>query len=140
MTAGNRARVHMLLEAMEVLGVDFHFAFITWENADVKAMQQRWGEPRVSIIEKRFTQNYSALWRRIRNRALRKLSLERHHPLEVDCYRSPGLQRAIEELRQKIHPDRVMVEYVFNSWMLDLFPATTRKLVDTHDKFADRYA
>ena len=140
MTAGNRARVYALLEALETLGVDFHLAYITWEDADIKAMQARWGESRVSLIAQKLTQNYSALWRRIRNRSLRTLGWERFHPSEVDCYRSPGLECAILDIGRIFRPVCVLVEYVFNSWMLELFPASVRKVIDTHDKFANRYA
>src|SRR5260370_2136061 len=85
---GNRARIHMLLEAMEILDVDFHFVFIAWELADKEAMQKRWGEHRVTVVSHRPTPRHAAFWRRIRNFTLRRLRLERYHPVEVDRYRS----------------------------------------------------
>jgi glycosyltransferase involved in cell wall biosynthesis len=137
-TGGNRARIHMLLEALDILGVDFHFVFITWESADKEAMEKRWGKQRVTVIPHQLTPRYAPLWRRIRNFTLRHLQLEQSHPLEVDFFRSPDLERAVMDVAHDYQPKCVMVEYVFNSWMLDLFPSTVRKLVDTHDRFADR--
>jgi glycosyltransferase involved in cell wall biosynthesis len=139
MTGGNRARIHMLLEAMENLGVDFHFLFIARENGDKDAMEKRWGEHRVTVVSHRATPRHSAPWRRARNFTLRHLQLERYHPAEVDLLRSPKLERAVMDVAHNYQPRCVMVEYVFNSWMLDLFPSTVRKLVDTHDRFADRH-
>lgn len=138
-TAGNRSRIHMLLEAMEFLGVDFHFLFITWESGDKDAMGKRWGEQRVTVIPHQLTQRYSAFWRRIRNFTLRHLQLERFHPLEVDLYRSLELRRAVMDVAHEYQPTCVIVEYVFNSWLLELFPPSVRKLIDTHDRFAHRH-
>ena len=139
MTGGNRARIHMLLEAMETLGVDFHFIFIVRDNADKDAMEKRWGEHRVTVVSHRPTPRHSAFWRRARNFTLRHLHLERYHPVEIDFLRSPELERAVMDVAHDYQPECVMVEYVFNSWMLDLFPSTVRKLIDTHDRFADRH-
>jgi hypothetical protein len=129
----------MLLEAMENLGVDFHFIFVAWELADEEAMQKRWGAHRVTVISHKLAQRYSALWRRIRNFSLRHLQLERYHPLEVDLFRSPELGRAVMNAADEYQPTSVIVEYVFNSWLLELFPPHVRKLIDTHDRFAHRY-
>jgi polysaccharide biosynthesis protein PslH len=139
MTAGNRARIHMLLEAMESLGVDFHFIFITWEIGDKDAMQKRWGRHRVTVVSHQQRSKHATFWRRVRNFTLRHLGLERYHPLEVDCHRSPELAQAVMHVADDFQPTCVMVEYVFNSWMLELFPPTVRKLIDTLDKFAHRY-
>src|SRR5207302_3203612 len=139
MTGGNRARIHMLLEAMETLGMDFHFIFIARENADKDAMEKRWGERHVTVIRHQFTGRQAALWRRARNFTLRHLQLERYHPVEIDRLRSPELELALMDAAHDYQPKCVMVEYVFNSWLLDLFPSSVRKLTDTHDRCAGRH-
>lgn len=136
---GNRRRIYALLEAMETLGYDFHFAFFAMEDGDRGAMEERWGAQRVSVLPYTFKPRYAAFWRRVRNYTLRHLGIEKFHPSEVDVFASPELGKRVWEVFCQFRPSCVIVEYVFNSWLLEQFPATVRKLIDTHDVFADRY-
>lgn len=45
----------------------------------------------------------------------------------------------LERLHREHGFDAAMVEYVIHSAALDLFPANVRKIIDTHDSFADRH-
>lgn len=45
----------------------------------------------------------------------------------------------LERLHRQHGFDAAMVEYVIHSAALDVFPANVRKIIDTHDSFADRH-
>jgi glycosyltransferase involved in cell wall biosynthesis len=136
---GNRRRIYALLEAIQALDHEFHFAFFPMEGGDRGAMEKRWGAQRVSVLPYTFKPRYAAFWRRVRNFTLRHLGIEEFHPSEVDVFASPELAKRVWEVFCQFRPSSVIVEYVFNSWLLEQFPATVRKLIDTHDVFADRY-
>ena len=57
----------------------------------------------------------------------------------VDMWYDAGIDRHVAEVARAVRFDTVLVEYIFFSRVLDLFPPTVRKLVDTIDVFSDRH-
>ena len=60
-------------------------------------------------------------------------------PLPIDALKSAQLERRVLKLAAEFRPDAVLVEYVFYSWLLELFGPEVRKIIDTHDVFTNRH-
>ncbi|WP_209375582.1 glycosyltransferase family 4 protein [Roseomonas indoligenes] len=122
--AGNRQRIHALLRAIQGFGHRVEFAFVRREAVDdaaVAAMEEAW----------------EALHLIPYDRSAERQSLGVTHAL--DDWFPPALEEAIAALAGAETYDLVLVEYVFLSRALDLFPAQTLRVLDTHDVFADRH-
>jgi glycosyltransferase involved in cell wall biosynthesis len=136
-TAGNRRRVLNLLEMLESFPCDFRFLWFAQESGDIAAMRGRWGE-RLVPIPIQCPEPPPAGWWRVRNAVMRRVRGEHDHPLPLDAFRHEPLRAAIAREAAGFEPTCVITSYVFWSWVLELFPKTARKLIDTHDILGDR--
>jgi glycosyltransferase involved in cell wall biosynthesis len=142
---GNRSRMRALLQACRELGYELHFAGVRLtpqERAATLPHVDRW----VADFD-RPLRRLKAL-RRVAStllrctKALLPKSIRRIYvlPSGVDSgFCSHWLPEA-RALQQRANYSRVLVAYVFNSAFLEAFPTATRKVLDTHDVFADRDA
>ncbi|MCA1338154.1 glycosyltransferase family 4 protein [Pseudooceanicola marinus] len=146
-TAGNRSRIRELARAVQELGHELTFVILPAEldQGDAAAHEAAFGAARGG----RFVQlsNGGALghlWYRVRRKArlgwrkaLRLLGIEAGHYSALDqTWYAPWAAQLAELGRDA---DAVIVEYVFNSKVFDCFPATTRRILDTHDAFGERH-
>ncbi|WP_419897276.1 glycosyltransferase [Roseomonas sp. USHLN139] len=121
--AGNRQRIQALLRRLKAQGHEVHFCFVAREAVgpgDIEAMRAAWDRLTVLPYDR---------------------SQERRSKGEVfgiDDWFPPSLEAAIAGLAEEEVYHLVLVEYVFLSRALELFPAGTLKLIDTHDVFAGR--
>jgi glycosyltransferase involved in cell wall biosynthesis len=76
---------------------------------------------------------------RARRKAIRLAGKAFHLNLPVDCYFDPESAGYVRALVTEHRFDAVVLSYVFYSRLLDAMPGPVRKLIDTHDVFADRY-
>jgi glycosyltransferase involved in cell wall biosynthesis len=122
--AGNRARIHAVLQGLKAAGHAVHLCLLLRENpspAALKAMRAAWDE----VIEVPH------------DRAQEARSLGVLHGL--DDWILPEAEAAFAALAARAPGfDMVLVEYVFLSRALEFFPAGTLKLLDTHDVFGGR--
>ncbi|WP_159997730.1 glycosyltransferase family 4 protein [Roseomonas sp. 18066] len=121
--AGNRQRIQALLQRLKGLGHEVHFCFVAREavgEPDLAAMRAAWD--RLTVLPY--------------NRAQERRS--KGNVFGIDDWFPPGLEAAIAGLAQEEIYHLVLVEYVFLSRALELFPAGTLKVIDTHDVFAHR--
>ena len=136
--AGNRARVFHLATALSAIGCEAHFLFTGHESGDLEAMHRYWQDRFY-----RFPGPYQRA--AIRNRLqwlscfFRYSRLERAFNIPVDAWYYDGLDPAIDQLQKKHHYDMVLVEYIFLSKALLHFGPQTRKIIDTHDVFTNRF-
>ncbi|SHI90144.1 Glycosyltransferase involved in cell wall bisynthesis [Roseomonas rosea] len=122
--AGNRQRIHALLSALRGFGHQVEFAFVQREAVvpeAIEAMRAAWD--RLHLIPYDRTAESPSLG----------------ETFALDDWFPPALEEAIAALAQAGSYDLVLVEYVFLSRALELFPPGTLKLLDTHDVFADRH-
>lgn len=122
--AGNRARIHALLLALQAAGHAIHLCLLARENpspAAIAAMRAAWAE--VVIVP--------------HDRAGEARSLAPLHAL--DDWILPETDSAFVALAaRKPAFDMVLVEYVFLSRAFEHFPDTVLKVLDTHDVFGGR--
>nr|WP_239027294.1 glycosyltransferase family 4 protein [Ramlibacter algicola] len=140
-TAGNRSRIRQLALALQRLGHDVTFVVLgsPHEACDDAAHVAAFGAGHFHRIDKRH-----ALRKWVRGaipgaakRVLRRIGVECAYYSPLDRFRDADFLRALGQLR--LAPDVVLVEYVLDSWVFDAFPRSARRVLDTHDAFANRH-
>lgn len=137
--AGNCARIVNLIEALQGLGHEVHFLHVTYTKGNPDAMRAHWGNC--------FHQyNYQKPWRKyhwhgipIPDRISRKILNRGWLHQYIDQHYDFGLDAHLRELQQTNKFDAVIVEYVFFSAALNVFPESVHKLIDTHDVYTERH-
>lgn len=135
MTAGNRARVHALVTALQEMGNDVFLAHVQSEQGDTAKMKEVWGDRFVSIPYTR-PQSRGA---EIRRRLLRPFNPEARYLYSLDEWYDKSIDPVLKQLQEKHRFDTVIVEYVFFSRALECFDGDVLKIIDTHDAFANRH-
>ena len=133
--AGNRARIHNLINALVAGGNEVVFAHVQRERGDVAAMQACWGEAYLPLP---YQQPWSSLRHHFR-RLLVRMGNHRGHRLGIDDWYDNSIDSRLPELIAAHDIDAVLVEYCFLSKALLAVPEGVRRLLDTHDSFADRH-
>ena len=122
--AGNRLRIFKFLKKLQSFGHFIHFVHIDREQASAE-------DEREMMIE------WDAYHSIPYDRALEKRTLGDVYGIDDWC--NANIESYIANLLKKDSYDAVIVNYVFFSKVLELFPKDTVKIVDTHDVFADRH-
>ena len=137
-TAGNRARVLALARGIEQLGHELHVAQLLTADADTVAMRAAFGE-RLHLLRGR-PPHASPRWpARLRRRGLQLLRDPDAYLWGLDDYFDPAILRQLSELQERHGYEAVIVEYVFWSRALEAFGDDVLKVIDTHDRFANRH-
>ena len=144
--AGHSVRIQHLCKAIQALGHDLTFIHFTSklerQRPDDDAHRALFGADHYIRLDKGNALARTAFWlhgkavRRAR-KTLRMFSDDAGYYSGLDQNWRPAWTRQLRALAQDF--DVVIVEYVFNSRALAAFPAGTRKLLDTHDAFANRH-
>lgn len=136
--AGNRARILTLANSLSAAGHELYFAWVALEEGDRIAMTKHFDGAFTELMyrEPKAVSSVSArLWRRM----LRQLGLASAYVWGVDDWYDPALTPQLTALHEKYRFDVVFVEYVFLSRAFEAFPDNVIKVIDTHDRFADRH-
>lgn len=143
-TAGNRSRIRELARALQELGHDLTFVILPSEldQGDAAAHAAAYGADHFTILSNGgpLGQRWYRIRRKLRlgwRKALRKLGIERGHYSALDQTWYAPWQGQLAALGRDA--DAVIVEYVFNSRVLEAFPPRVRRLLDTHDAFGERH-
>lgn len=132
--AGNRARIFSLLSGLRSAGHQVYFTFVRVESGDEAAMASIWDgffpipyqRPRDRWLKRQYDK-----W-------AKRLGVHRVIPYRIDDWYYPGMTDVLREIRKKVEPDVVLVEYVFMSKAMECFGPDTLKILDTHDVFGNR--
>ena len=140
-TAGNRSRIRQLASAIQELGHDLTFVYLEskWEAADDDAHEAVFGKGGYVRIARK---HWLARWMRDvaiggAKRVLRLAGVQAAYYSPLDRFQDRNFLRELARL--DLRPDVVVVEYVLDSWAFEAFPRTARRVLDTHDAFADRH-
>ena len=140
-TAGNRSRIRQLATAIRDLGHELTFVYLEsrWEACDDAAHEAAFGREGYVRIRKKAWPAKWALGAAVGagKRALRFAGVEAAYYSRLDRFRDRDFLRALRRL--DVRPDAVVVEYVMDSWAFAAFPQAARRVLDTHDAFADRH-
>lgn len=135
--AGNRARILTLVENLRSAGHELHFAWVALEDGDRIAMTKHF-EGAFTELKYRAPPALAAM-ARMRRLVLRQLGRASAHVWRVDDWYDPGLTAQLAALQARHGFEAVFVEYVFMSRSMEAFPREVLKIIDTHDRFADRH-
>lgn len=140
-TAGNRSRIRQLALGIRELGHELHFVYLEskWEDCDDAAHEAAFGKDRyIRIAKKNWPAKcaWAAATGAVR-RALQFAGVDAAYYSRLDRFRDRDYLRALGRL--DLRPDAVVVEYVLDAWAFAAFPQAARRLLDTHDAFADRH-
>ena len=136
--AGNRARILTLADSLTAAGHELHFAWAALEDGDRIVMMKHFDGGFTELMY-RIPKTVSSMAARLRRQVLRKLGLASAFVWGVDDWYHPALTPQLTALHEKYRFDVVFVEYVFLSRALEAFPDEVIKVIDTHDRFADRH-
>ncbi|WP_269541305.1 glycosyltransferase [Cerasicoccus fimbriatus] len=121
------------------MGIEVHFCHIPFQSGDEKAMHSYWRE-RLHVTP------YDKPWKKIRiagipmpDKITSPLAAHGLGVMPIDYFFNDALLPHLREINQRIKPDAVMVEYVFFSKAFEAFPASTHRVIDTHDLFSNRH-
>jgi len=136
--AGNRARILALADGLMAAGHELHFAWVALEDGDRIAMMKHF-DGRFTELKYQVPKTVNGVSARLRRSMLRRMGQASAHVWGVDDWYDQGLTAQIRALQAQHGFDGVFVEYVFMSRALEAFPAEVVKVIDTHDRFADRH-
>jgi glycosyltransferase involved in cell wall biosynthesis len=123
-------------DALVELGHEVHFLHLQQTlRADRAAMQAYWRE-RLHVFRSLSPGSFLG---RARRKAIRLAGNAFHLNLPVDCYFDAEAAEYARDLVTDGRFDVAVLSYVFYSRLFEAMPAPVRKLLDTHDVFADRY-
>ncbi|CAN7591680.1 glycosyltransferase family 4 protein [Pseudoxanthomonas sp. LjRoot143] len=144
--AGHSVRILQLCKAIKTLGHELTFIHFTskldTQKPDTASHVAFFGTQDFLHLDNGRRLSRAAFWfrgklLRRRRKILRRLGNDRSHYSRLDESWREAWTLQLQGLKREF--DAVIVEYAVNSRALDAFPATTRKLLDTHDSFADRH-
>ncbi len=151
--AGNRLHIKSLVTFFKEQNWDVHFLYLAIEDYDKDAMFSFFNGKlniitRDIIFQKQKTFGYlKKKFNQITNRCLRKaqqktgiITISQYlHNSEVDSHFSVYISGIIKKLQSTHNFNVVICEYVFISKSLKYFNQSVFKIIDTHDRFTDRF-
>ena len=139
-TSGNTSRILALAVELRRQGHEVWFLHSDFQPGDADAMSSWWGD--------RYVRHRYRTPRKKNRLVLGGLPIPDRWRgwfiakgwayQTVDHHYDPSVAETACALHEEYHFDAVIAEYVFFSKVLDAFPSSVRKLLDTHDVFSNR--
>lgn len=139
MDAGNRARVANFIAALRAVGHQVHFAHVQTSGFDGEAMVRRLGSDRLHLFPYFAQPPEQTLLVRWSRRIAKRLGFESAHVWTLDSWYPPQLTPLLATLQATHRFDAVVANYVFMTKAFEAFPAPCLRILDTHDKMANRH-
>ena len=121
--AGNRSRIFSLVKYFQNLGHHITFAYFAQEGQDaqaIAAMKAEWDDfYLIPFLTPSRQKTHGELW-------------------GTDDWYDPTITEEVCSLLRRKTFDVVFCEYIFQSKVLELFPAKCIKVIDAHDRFGGR--
>ena len=121
--AGNRSRIFSLVKYFQNQGHHITFAYFTQEGDDpqsLEAMKSEWDDfYLIPFVTRSRKKTHGELW-------------------GIDDWYDPTITEKICSLLRARTFDVVFCEYIFQSKVLELFPAKCVRVIDAHDRFGGR--
>lgn len=152
-TAGNRQHIKSLVHFFKKQNYEAHFLYLAYEDYNENDMRSFFGK-NIHIISKKdlysnkktFRYIYKKL-KSILDNQIRKFQYLLHfitrnqllYNSEADAHFSVFVKPVIQALQDKHHFNIVVCEYAFMSKSLTYFDNSVFKILDTNDRFTDRF-
>lgn len=148
-TSGNRARILEMCNYLFESNHEVHFWYIKVEGGDQIRMSEYFkgnfiafdvDQKYTKSLIKKFAEKLVVLYKKFdTNLFFRNVFYGIVHNIDVDFLFTNMLSNRILDCANKTIFNTVIVEYIFLSKALEYFPKSVLKIIDTHDKFTDRY-
>lgn len=125
---GNRKRIFRICKMLQDAGAKIHFVHYPAEA--------EWRQKLPARAQAEMTAAWDGYYLVPPTGELHAAPVGSHHM--IDEWSDPQLENTVQWLSQKIRPNVAIVNYSWLSRTLDLMPADTLKILDTHDKFSGR--
>ena len=119
---GHRKRIYNLTMYLKKMGHDIHFVYFNEDplkDCDLVSMSKEW-------------KTFTLIPRR-------KLLNLRHGNYELDEWYQEDISLHLNKIIDLFHIDMIWMNYIWQSKLLELIPKDILKVIDTHDKFTDRF-
>lgn len=151
--AGNRQHILGIANAFKKLNHTVFFLYLAYENYDEAELRKYWANS-LAIVPREILYKPLPLIKRAGNRGKKDLrkyyqyirykigKIDKEQYLYnhfADDYVSQNLKPLVKQLQRQHKFDVVVCEYAFISKLLDYFEAAVTKIIDTHDRFTDRF-
>lgn len=152
--AGNRVHLLELSGLLRKNGFDVHFLHLAFEEFDENEILRYWGNHlytinRVQLFEKgpllqyyfnRILQEVRRLKRKIQQNTGYIDKLQLKYNSEIDDHFPRTIKENIKSLQREHQFEIVICEYVFLSKVLTFFDRKVLRILDTQDRFTDRFS
>jgi hypothetical protein len=143
--AGNRRHIFSIVEDLKALNCNVFFYYVNREAFDLESMNSFFNMELEIFNQKPNRNFFYRVKRRIELVTLgifdfslqRKKRKQYNHPLDLD-FPTEIIPKVLSIIKRK-QIDVVIVEYVVLSKVLKYIPKNIKKIIDTHDKFTDRF-
>ncbi len=135
---GNRARIRNLYQAIQAAGHKVDFLNIKMENGDYDRDRDFVGEAYYHALDFTYNAALPSIIRRLIKRFTdRQFLFYVNNALDDYCdKKTVDYVKALDAVN---HYDVIWVEYIFLSRIFEYFGQDKLKILDTHDRFTDRY-
>jgi glycosyltransferase involved in cell wall biosynthesis len=151
--AGNRQHIKSLVNFFKERNWEVHFLYLAYEDYDEEQMQSFFGAnfhviSKSDLFQSRKTFDYVVKKiKTVIGKQIRKLQFfsgsitndQLKYNNEVDNYFSVFIKPKIKTLQREYHFTAVVCEYAYLSKALTFFDKAVLKMIDTHDRFTDRF-
>lgn len=152
-SAGNRQHIKSLVDFFKAQNWNVHFLYLAFEEFSEEDMNSYFGTDltiltKSQIFESRKTPDYilkkvSMLFSKLKRRLQYFGGFITKNQLlynsEVDLYISVFVKPVLKRMQKKHSYNCVVCEYAFISKALTYFDNSVFKIIDTHDRFTDRF-
>lgn len=135
---GNRARIRNLYQAIQAAGHEVDFLNIKMENGSYDRDRDFVGEAHYYSLDYTYNEALPSFVRRFIKRFTDRQYLF-YVNNAIDDYCSKKTVNFVMALDAANHYDVIWVEYIFLSRIFEHFGSDKLKILDTHDRFTDRY-
>lgn len=143
---GNSSRILNLCRAVRALGHEVYFIFPQAnpsDDLDREGHAAEFGADKFVVLSSNPLERVVYLAKRaiscVRRKVGRLMKSSTGYYFDLDEFYGIGFDRKYKDLQRRYGFDCIICEYVFHSAALEAFPRDVRKILDTHDSFADRH-
>lgn len=140
--SGSKRRILNLINNFRAQGVEVFYLWAAPGNKEtVIPMRSFFGKRLFLYNQPKRKGNYRVLFCRYLRKMLKFMKLDKRVIVKyrADDLYPAGLSEYVKSIVEKIHADAVMCEYLFYSPIFLKLPEQIVKIIDTHDKMADRH-
>lgn len=137
--AGNRVRIHNMIDSMRGVGIDIFMLHVEREKGDQHGMAKVLRNTHFRSIPYVKPRRKEGAFRRLRRQFRQLLDADHRHVWGIDDWYDPAITQAVLAWHERENFSAVMVEYVFLSEIFTYLPSSVLKVLDTHDRFTLRH-